>query len=89
MQPHLRLAKIPRFFCMHVETVGAAVDLRDPCFHERHELVIEPAFLEIALNADQGSAAVWNDGGWVQSLRHDIGVMTRFVYVDPLRSNGS
>ena len=30
-----------------MQTIGAAIDLRDPCLHERDQLVIEPARLKV------------------------------------------
>ena len=47
---------------MHVEAIGAAVDLRDPRLDERDELVIEPAHPEVVLDAHQGCDAGRNDG---------------------------
>jgi hypothetical protein len=55
---------------VHVEAIGAAIDLRNPCLHERKQFWIEPAFVEIILHADQGGDAIRSDGVGVQSLRH-------------------
>jgi len=68
IQSHVGLAEFACFFGVHVEAVGAAVDLRDARFHQRDELVVQPAVLKVALDAGEGGNSVRGNGVWVQSL---------------------
>jgi hypothetical protein len=72
VQPYLGFTEISRFFGMHMQAIGAAVDLRDSCLHQRYELVVKPAFLKIRFNAGEGSNAIGRNGERVQPLGHDI-----------------
>src|SRR6266404_3784124 len=42
-----------RLFSVHVETIGTAVDLRDSDLHQGDKPLIEPASLQVLLNAKQ------------------------------------
>ena len=72
IQPRGCLAELAGLLRMHVQAVGAAIDLRYTDFDERHQLVIEAAALQIVLNRNQSSNSVGRSCERVQSLRHGL-----------------
>ena len=46
-----RLARVPR---MHMQAIGAAIDLRGTDLDEFHQRMLEPAFIHVILEAENG-----------------------------------
>src|SRR5207244_460820 len=61
-----------RLFSVHVETIGTAVDLRDSDLHQGDKPLIEPASLQVLLNAKQSRDPLWDRRERIQSLGHDM-----------------
>jgi hypothetical protein len=72
MQARVGLSELARLLRVHMQAVGAAVDLRRPCLHQRDQLGIEPAFLNVILDGREGGDAVGRDFERVQSLGHSV-----------------
>ena len=56
---------------MHVDAVGAAVDLRDAQIDEIDQLFRQTAFLEDDIDATEGLVAFRGDLGVVDAIAHD------------------
>ena len=69
MKALLRLTERASVLRVHVEAVGAAVDLRRPHLHELEQQRLDSGRIDGALQADHGPYAGWEDGHVVDPRR--------------------
>ncbi len=70
VQPLLFLSERAQIFPMHVETVGAAVDLRGPQSNQMQQRFIQPTLAEIPLQDVHGIVDAGSGLGIVESCFH-------------------
>src|SRR5690348_14385396 len=70
MKSHVGFAELVRVLDVHMQAIGAAVDLRHPYFHKNNQLGVQSTALNVMLDAKQGRKTGRSDRRSIQSLHH-------------------